>query len=113
MEFYTNPMKQIIQLRINYDYYHLLFSKNEGRDLGTSIKVVDLSEDDPRLEQIPIINREVKKKYNSYFYAGWEIKRRYTSHEISEAKLFHIEVKKTFEPTGEEPGNVFTRSRII
>ena len=100
-------MKKIIHLRINYDYYHLLFGKSEGRDLGTSIKVVELSEDDPRLEQIPIIDRELQEKHNTKFFFGWDIKRRYTSRELSEAKLFQLIIKRFFEPAGEECGTQY------
>ena len=106
-------MKEIIQLRINYDYYHLLFDKNEGRDLDTSVKIVDLSEDDPRLEQIPIIDKEIKNKYNSYFYAGWKMIRRYTSLELSEAKLYQIIIKRFFEPAGEECGTHYKDLYVI
>ncbi len=60
-------MKEIIEFRINYDFAHLLFKANEGKNIGTSVKVVELSRDDPRYNQIPIIAKEVKKKYGKGF----------------------------------------------
>lgn len=50
-------MKETLEIRINYDYYHLLFDANEGKDLGQlskSIKVIELSKNDQRYSQIPL-----------------------------------------------------------
>ena len=48
-------MRETLELRIDYDYANLLFSADEGKNLGTSVKVVELSKEDPRYEQVPIV----------------------------------------------------------
>jgi hypothetical protein len=101
-------MKEILELRINYDYAHLLFSPQEGKDIGQlstkSVKIVHLSKDDPRYHRIPVVDKYVKENFNRGFYFGWWIKRAYTEKEINEACLFHFRIKTVFEPSGEECG---------
>ena len=103
-------MKETIEFRINYDYAHLLFKADEGKNLGTSVKVVELSKEDPRYSQIPIIDREVKKKYDKGFFYSWQIKRKYSKKELDTATLLHLKIKAVFEPTGEECGTLYDES---
>lgn len=103
-------MKETIELRINYDYAHLLFKADEGRDLGQfsrSIKIIELSRDDPRFNQIPIISKLVKEKYDKGFFFGWQIKRKYSKKELDTATLLQMKIKTTFEPAGEECGTLY------
>lgn len=69
-------MKEILELRINYQYANLLFEPYEGRNLGTSVRVVEISREDIRYSQIPIVAAEVYKKTGKKFFFGWKIKRR-------------------------------------
>ncbi len=103
-------MKEIVEFRINADYAHLLFSSSEGKNLGTSVKIVELSKEDSRYAQIPIIAKEVKEKYGRGFYFGWQIKRKYNKNEIEHGTLFQIKIKTVFEPTGEECGTLYDES---
>lgn len=100
-------MKETLELRINYDYANLLFKADEGENLGTSVKVVELSKDDPRYNQIPIIEKQVKQKYDKAFFFGWEIKRKYSNKELKAATLLHLKIKTAFEPAGEECGTLY------
>src|SRR5690606_17437283 len=100
-------MKEILELRVNYDYADLLFKADEGKNLGTSVKIVKLSKEDSKYLQIPIIAEEVKKKYNRSFFFGWEIKRQYSKKELDTATLFDLKIKTVFEPTGEECGTLY------
>lgn len=100
-------MKEKLELRINYDYAHLLFKEDEVKNLGTSVKVVELSKEDPRYRQVPIIAEEVKQKYDRGFLFGWQIKRRYSKKELDTATLLHLKIKAVFEPTGEECGTLY------
>lgn len=100
-------MKETIEFRINYDYAHLLFKADEGKNLGTSVKVVELSKEEPRYNQIPIIAKEVEKKYNRGFFFSWQIKRKYSKKELNTAILLHLKINTVFEPTGEECGTLY------
>lgn len=100
-------MKEIFEFRINKDYVHLLFDKNSNKISGDFVSVVQLEKDDPQFSQIPIIRNQVKAKFDSGFYYGWKIKRKYTKKEMREARLFQIKIKSTFEPAGEECGTEY------
>lgn len=103
-------MNETVEVRINYDYASLLFKADEGKNLGTSVKVIELSKEDPRYDQIPIIEKLVQKKYNTSFFFGWEIKRKYGKKELDAALLLHVKIKTTFEPTSEECGTVYNET---
>lgn len=100
-------MKETLELRINYDYAHLLFKNDEGKNLGTSVRIIEISKEDPRYRQVPIIAEEVKKKYDRGFFYGWKIKREYSKKELDTAALLHLNIKAMFEPTGEECGTIY------
>lgn len=100
-------MKEILELRINYDYANLLFKADEGKNLGTSVKVVELSKDDPRYNQVPIIAKQIQQKYEKAFFFGWEIKRKYSKKELEAVTLLHLKIKTVFEPAGEECGTLY------
>jgi hypothetical protein len=100
-------MKEILECRVNYKYAHLLFKADEGKNLGTSVKVVELSKEDPRYSQIPIIEKEVERKYGKGFVFGYRIKRKYSKEELNSATLFHLKTKTMFEPTGEDCGTQY------
>lgn len=100
-------MKETLELRINYDYAHLLFKADEGKNLGTSVKVVELSKEDPRYNEIPIIAKRVQQKYDKAFFFGWEIKRKYSKKELEASTLLHLKIKTVFEPAGEECGTLY------
>src|SRR4051812_48465110 len=103
-------MKETLEIRINYDFAHLLFGANEGRDLGQlskSVKIVELSKDDPRYNQIPYFSKYVKEKFDKEFFFGWQIKRKYNKKELDMARLFHLKIKTVFSPAGEEVGTLY------
>ncbi len=105
-----SAMKEILEIRINYEYANLLFKSDESKDVGTSVKVVEITKDDPRYNQIPVIAKQIKEKYGKGFYFGWQIKRRYNIQELDASPLFHIKIKTEFEPAGEECGTSYDES---
>jgi len=103
-------MRETLELRVNLDYSNLLFGSNEGKVLGSSIKGIEITTDDPRYSEVGIITERVKKEFGKSFFFGWSIKRKYTSKELNSANLFHLKVAKTFEPAGEECGTIYDDS---
>lgn len=100
-------MKEKIELRINSEFAHLLFKPNEGRNIGSSIKIVKLDTRDSRIRQIKSIAEKIEVKYDKAFYFGWKVVRKYSSNELKSTTHFQIKVKSTFEPTGAECGTVY------
>src|ERR1700733_7350090 len=99
-------MKELIELRVNYDYAHLLFNENEGKNINGSVKIIELLKDDPRYNEIAFLAEKLKTEGKSLFF-GWKIKRTYSKQEINRAKLFYVKMRSVFEPSGEECGTLY------
>ena len=93
-------MKEIVELRINNDFANLLFKEFEGKKKGTSVKVIEITKDDPRYQLIPLISDEVKRKYNKTFFYGWKITRKYNKKEIENADLLQLKIKSIIDILG-------------
>lgn len=100
---------------IVYEFAHLLFRTDEGKDLGQiskSIKVVRLTKEDPRFYQIPIIGNQIRERYNKSFFFGWGIIRKYSKKELEATTLLHLKIKTVFEPAGEECGTIYDETAV-
>lgn len=103
-------MKEIYEFRINSDFAHLLFEPDEGKHVGSSIRVVELTGRDPKFRMIPIVAREVKEQFDKGFYFAWNVRREYTEDELRNASLFHLKIGTVFEPAGEVCGTVYNEA---
>lgn len=108
-------MKELLELRVNYEYAHLLFKEDEGVNLGDSIygpsiKVVKIDTHSPIFEEVGKMDKYIREKYGTFFFAGWNYIRTYTKKELADARLFQMYVRKYFEPTGEECGTEYDES---
>lgn len=104
-------MKEQIELRVNFDFADILFDESEGRNVGTSVRVVRISTSDPRFQLIPDITKDIRERFGRGFFFAWSIHRTYTKQELNDARLFLIKIKSYFEPTGEELGTEFDLSQ--
>ena len=100
-------MKEVFEFRIDQEFAPLLFKPHEGQDLGTTVKVVRLTRNDPRFGQIPIVSKEVREKYGKPFFFSWRVKRSYSQREMESASLFRLIINKVLEPCGEESGTLY------
>jgi hypothetical protein len=108
-------MEEIFEFRIVYDFANLLFTADEGKDLGQitkSIKLINIKRDDPRFNQIPAVTKYVREEYNKSFFLGWSIVRKYTKKELESASLLMMKIKNIFEPAGEECGTLYDDSEV-
>lgn len=103
-------MKEVYEFRINSDFAHLLFEPDEGKKVGGSIRVVELTSSDPKFHKIPIVAEEVKEQYDKGFYFAWNIRREYTEDELRNASLFHLKIGTVFEPAGEVCGTIYNEA---
>jgi len=99
-------MKEYTEFRIFQDYFHLLPKPNNAKFNGM-VYVIEVSKEDPLYEEIGRLNKQVKEKFNKYFFGYFKIKRSYTKKEIDRAALFQVIIKTTFEPAGEECGTLY------
>ena len=98
-------MKEIYEFRINPDYENLVpkdWKCKTWSELDFIVKTVTLLKNDPQFEKFSLLVHEIKIKYGEPLFLGWEIKRVYTRKEIDSAKIFYVDVKAVFEPSGEE-----------
>lgn len=99
-------MKEIIEFRISDEYAHLLLKPGEGKRNGSNT-VIHITKDDPKFEQIRILNKQIREKSNDFFFLYSNIKREYSKKELDTATLLQIKIKATFEPAGEECGTLY------
>lgn len=102
-------MQEVAEFRINEKFADRLFGPNEGRRLGTSIRRILLPTCDARFQKVGDLQRELVRR-NEFFFAGWDIHRRYTAAEIKRAKLFHLVIRAVVEPHGEACGTQYDYS---
>jgi hypothetical protein len=98
-------MREFLELRVLEEHASALFTLQEGKNLGDSVRQVVLSTNDPRLPQIAELQKEYRRR-KSFFFAGWEYHRRYSKEELASAECLKLEITAAFEPTGKECGTV-------
>ncbi len=103
-------METTYEFRVREKYASLLFRPGEGRRLGELIRKIQIPERDPRLVRIGELYASIKREQNDYFFAGWDIARRYSAEELDRASLFLVHHLSTFEPAGEECGTLYDES---
>lgn len=100
-------MHSFYEFRLNEKYSHLLLKPTEGERLDENVRKVVLRDDDPRLAEMAKITEKVEKKRDEYFFAGWDIRRKYSKAELERAEIFHLSLRPFFEPAGEECGTIY------
>jgi hypothetical protein len=100
-------MRETLHLRVEEKFAHLLFREGEGRRLGSDIRLVQLSVDDPRFEQIGELQRQMRSSRNEPFFYGWELRREYQPSELASAQLLHMLISTTIDAVGELSGTVY------
>ena len=93
-------MREIYEFRVREKYANRLFDPDEGEKLGWTKQY-------PKFKRVGELNVLIRKDPNDFFFAGWNISRRYTASDIAQAKLFLLCRLATFEPAGEECGTQY------
>lgn len=105
-------MTELFEFRVDERYRDRLFSATEGVLLGSGrIRKITLSSSDPRLAEIGKLQKELLAKIGKPLYFGWNISRKYSKSELSSANAFLVDIRKIFEPAGEEYGTLYDESR--
>lgn len=109
-------MKEEYEFRVREKHASRLFAPEEGVKLSQgkmleeiAVRKIQISPDDPRFVQIGVIQATLKE-HKDYFYAGWNVRRFYSTEEIQTAQLFLMWQIWTFEPAGEECGTQYDES---
>lgn len=101
-------MRETMEFRIPEEDARRYLEPSIGVSLTTVRKIV-VATDDPLYTRICEIDRRIRKRTNGKdsFFLGWIPRRRYTQAELNAAELFKVEIKRTFEPSGEECGTIY------
>ena len=103
----SSVMKELLELRMDALYAHILFGFNGGVKLGPVRKVfIDTSK--PLYNRVRILNNILRKLGLRLFY-GWEYHREYTDEELRDAPFLQI-YPKLFTLAGEECGTKYDES---
>ena len=100
-------VEEIYELRVNEDLALTIFHEDEGKKLGTSVRRILISADDPRIFLIKKMQAAGKRVKGKHFFLGWNITRKYSKSELDAAVLFTLLPRSFFEPAGEECGTVY------
>jgi hypothetical protein len=104
-------MNECLELRVREEYAMTLGLASEGKliDSDIGIRKVLLPIEDPRLERIGKLDRELQAS-GTCAYWGWDYRRRYSRSELQQAELLHLRITAAFEPAGEECGTLYDES---
>jgi len=98
------------EFRVVEEFASKLFTADEGKRLGTSVRKVEISTDDPRFQQIGDLQRQTKATSGRSFFHGWVLRRTYEKTELAAASIFRFSAAVVFEPAGEERGTKYDES---
>jgi hypothetical protein len=106
-----SEMQTEYEFRVNGKYANRLFGPNDGKDIG-SVRVIRIGPEDPRFAKIGEFDRLIDRETDGheYFFAGWQIRRRYTKEEVTAAACFRLTTSTVFEPAGESCGTQYDES---
>ena len=99
-------MQELFEFRVYEEFASLVFRRDEGKRLGSSVRKVVLDRDDPRVERIRVIQAEFQAR-GEFFFMGWNIKRKYSTAELEAAALFQLIPTRYFEPEREDSGTLY------
>jgi hypothetical protein len=103
-------MREIFEFRVVEEFADRLFEPDDGTRLGSSIRLVRIADNDPRLPKIGEISRAIRRESNRSFFHGWQIVRKYSKAELNAALLLHLKITSVFEPAGEQCGTEYDES---
>jgi hypothetical protein len=99
-------MKEKIELRVLNEHASRVFGLNEGEAIGSLVRKISISPDDPRMTAIANEQQRLRSEHD-FLFTAWQIKRSYTQEELERATLLQLLIPTVFEPAGEECGTVY------
>jgi len=117
-------MTELYEFRVREKYASRIFEPGEGIRLSLGkkgrklpkafeelgVRQIEISPTDSRFSDIGTLNASLKA-CGDWFFAGWNVRRLYTTEELSNAELFLLCKITTFEPAGEQRGTKYDESK--
>lgn len=102
-------MTETIEVRIPEMHAAKYLPPNMGVCVGGVARKIELSSDDPFLNEIGVLDASFKQQ-DKAFFTGWVIHRKYTKSELRSSPLVHLRFEKMLESAGEEFGTAYDDS---
>jgi hypothetical protein len=99
-------MKEILIMNFGERVARKFFRKDEGKVLGLGdVRRISLDMSTARYREI----EQLARRYgpDKFFFAGWDIIRKYSDAELAEVELFEFAIRPMFEPSGEACGTIY------
>ncbi len=103
-------MREITEFRVNEQFASMLLGDDQGKKVGSSVRVIYFDTNDPRYPEVGRLDQELYTGNGEPFFWSWRTRREYSPDEIQSAELFRFEVRSFFEPAGEECGTEYDES---
>jgi hypothetical protein len=106
-------MKESLELRVYKEFSELVFSADEGKDLGSSsVRKFTFLPNDIIMAKIKRVEEKLRKTQNKFFFSSWQYTRSYSNEELNKAELFQLFITAYFETQTEHCGSVYDYSNV-
>jgi len=102
-------MREVVEFRIPEEHATHYLKPDDGKRLGSSIRVIYVDKDSPQYQWIEDVYHQLQQQ-GEFFFHGWQIRRNYSCKELDSAALFNLEINAVFEPAGEQCGTIYDES---
>jgi hypothetical protein len=102
-------VREVIEFRIPEDAARRVLEPNDGSILGDSVRKIELSPTDARLNLIREAETEYRRRGEAFF-TSWNVTRDYSKRELENAEILRLSISRVFEPAGEECGTRYDDS---
>jgi len=99
-------MRETFEFRIPEERAKKYLPPGCGKDLGGTVRKVVLDSRDPLVAEIACLEKQCVADGRAFFH-GWNIHRHYSRRELETAELFAVQIKRAFEPAGEQCGTLY------
>ena len=102
-------MTETIEIRIPELHAAKYLPAGTGVCVGGVARKLELSSDDPLLNEIGAIDASFRRQDRAFF-TGWIIHRKYKKSELQSSELVHLRIQEVLETAGEEHGTQYDDS---
>ncbi len=100
-------MEEIFEFRLSEKEAKSFLRSNEGKEVHEGVRLVSVHPSDKQLMQKLQLAHDNQKKVGRSLLFSWNVTRKYSTNEISKARVFKVKIKSVFDPAGEETGTVY------
>jgi predicted hydrocarbon binding protein len=100
-------LRETIEIRLADSWVLKQLGSDIGKDLGGSVRVIELEREDPKIQYILELINSREKELGKRIYKLFHIRRYYSSKELENAEILRLIIAATFEPAGMDLGTLY------